>query len=110
MGESIEVLTGIDLNTLTAGSIIEVETKSRHYRIECVEGDRIRISGHPQLCPSPTPARIRGSRRGLNEFIGGHIGCGMRLVFEREGDFVPVTTSEITNIRIKEHDLAASFA
>jgi len=104
MQESAEGLAGVDLKTLTAGSIIEVETKSRHYRIEYMEGDRIRISGHPQWCPSPTLARLCGSRRGLNEFTQGYIGCGMRLVFERVGDAIPVTTSEITDIRVTDRN------
>jgi hypothetical protein len=100
MPENPEVLDGVYVNTLDAGSTIDVGTKSRHYRIEYLEGDRIRISGHPRLCPAPTLARLCGSRGGSDGFAQGYIGCGMRLVFERLTDAVPVTTSEITDIRV----------
>ena len=41
----------IDCKNLTRGSFIEVETASRHYRIECLGGSAVRISGHPDYCP-----------------------------------------------------------
>ena len=106
MRENAEASAGVELKTLIAGSTIDVVTKSRHYRIEYVEGDRIRISGHPQLCPTPTAARLCGSRKGLDEFERGYIGRGMRMVFERAGDVVPVTTSEITEVRVMDQNLA----
>jgi hypothetical protein len=37
---------------------------------------------------------------GLGEFEEGYIGCGMRLVFERLDNHIPITTSEITDIRV----------
>jgi hypothetical protein len=100
MRENAEVLDGVYLNTLDTGATIDVETKSRLYRIEYLEGNRICISGHPRWCPTPTLARLCGSRGGSDGFAQGYIGCGMRLVFERLGDDVPVTTSEITDIRV----------
>jgi len=100
MQENHEVSKGMYLNALSAGSTIDLETKSRHYRIEYLEGDRIRICGHPRWCPAPTLARLCGSRGGSNEFAEGYIGCQMRLVFERLEDHVPVTTSEVTVIRV----------
>jgi len=36
-------LAGVDLNSLRPGSMIDVETKSRHYHIECLGGDKIRV-------------------------------------------------------------------
>ena len=100
---------GVHLNSLGPGSIVDVQTKSRRYRIQYLEGDRIRISGHPLLCPAPTLARLFGSRKGP-KFGEGYIGCGMRLVFEREGDVHPVTTSEIIDIRVLDLDQAAEHA
>ena len=46
----------IDCKNLTRGSFIEVETASRHYRIECLGGSAVRISGHPD---SSAPIRCR---------------------------------------------------
>jgi hypothetical protein len=100
MRQNAEVREGVYLNTLEAGSTIDLETKSRHYRIEYLEGDRIRISGHPRWCPEPTLARLWGSKGGSDGFAEGYIGCQMRLVFELLDDRVPVTTSEVTDIRI----------
>ena len=100
MRESGELPEGVYLNTLEVGSTIDLETRSRSYRIEYLEGDRIRISGHPRWCPAPTLARLCGSRGGSDGFAEGYIGCRMRLVFERLDDRVSVTTSEVTDIRV----------
>ena|SRR2546422_10772777 len=100
MTEKAELLEGVYLRSLHTGSAIDLETKSRHYRIEYLERDRIRISGHPQWCPVPVLARLHGSRDGSGEFKEGYIGCGMRLVFQRLDNHIPVTTSEITDIRL----------
>ena len=40
------------------GSLVDVETKNRHYRIECLGGSAMRISGHPEYYPSPVPGRV----------------------------------------------------
>jgi hypothetical protein len=95
-----KLLDGVYLSTLNTGSTIDLETTSRSYHIEYLEGDRIQISGHPRWCPTPTLARVCGSRGGSDGFAKGYIGCRMRLVFERLDDHVPVITSEITDIRV----------
>jgi hypothetical protein len=77
MIEKTELLTGVYLSSLDTGSAVDLETKSRLYRLEHLEGDRIRISGHPQWCPTPVLARLHGSRVGSGEFEEGYIGCGM---------------------------------
>ena len=100
MTERAELLDGVYLSTLDTGSTIDLATKSRRYRIEYLEGDRVRISGHPQWCPTPTLARLCGSRGGSEGFEAQYIGCGMRLVFEPLDNHIPVTTSEITGIRL----------
>ena len=81
------------------GLVIDVETKSRHYTIECLGGNSVRISGHPEYCPEPTPAKIHGSidKEGVLEC--GHIGRGMRLMFFLN-DNRPVTTSRIIDFHI----------
>jgi hypothetical protein len=87
----------LDCANLRPGSFIEVETENRHYQIECLGGDAIRISGHPQYCPRPVDARFKGSlnREGLLDH--GLIECGMRLVFAVE-DRLPVTTSKVLHV------------
>jgi hypothetical protein len=96
-----ELLEGVDFSTLDEGSVIDLETKSRHYRIEYLGDDQARISGHPQLCPTPVLAQLQGSI-GHSGIESGFIRQGMRLVFRRLDDHVPITTSEITGIRVED--------
>ena len=103
--ERAELLEGVYLSSLDTGSTIDLETKSRHYRIEYLESDQVRISGHPLWCPTPTLARLGGSRGGPDGFEAGYIGCGMRLVFERLDNRIPITTSEIMDIRVVDYRL-----
>jgi hypothetical protein len=89
----------VDCASLASGSVIDVETKSRRYRIECLGGNVVTISGHPEYCPVPVPARLHGSvdREGALEF--GVISRGMRLRFlldERQ----PVTTTRVVRLRV----------
>jgi hypothetical protein len=91
----------VDCASLANGSVIEVETKSRHYRIECLGGNAISISGHPEYCPLPVSAQLHGSvdKQGTLEF--GVIGRGMRLRFlldERR----PVTTTRVVRLRVDQ--------
>ena len=97
----------VDCTNLVSGSVIDVETKSRHYRIECDGGNAIRISGHPEFCPEPVSARLHGSvdRDGGLEY--GVIGRGMRLRFlldERH----PITTSRVVHVRVERPKPALS--
>jgi len=76
---------GLYVNNLSPGSVIDVETKNHHYRIEYLTDDEITISGHPRLCPTPIRAQLQGSARGSGTFKPGFVGCGMHLVFRRSG-------------------------
>ena len=89
----------VDCNSLVPGSRIDVETKSRHYQIECLGGNAVRISGHPEYCPNPVPAWLHGSldKEGVLEF--GLIGRGMRFVFLLTDDR-PVTTTRVLHIHV----------
>lgn len=91
----------LDCKSLTPGSLIDVETKSRHYRIECLGGSSVRISGHPEYCPDPVPAQLQGSvdREGTLEL--GFIGRGMRMMFLL-GEHRPVTTSRILSVYVEQ--------
>jgi hypothetical protein len=82
------------------GSVVEVETQSRHYQIECLGGDLMRISGHPDLCPSPSPALLQGSLDDKGTVAAGLIAPGMRLAYflDRLG---PVTTSQVIRVQVR---------
>src|SRR5262245_37518917 len=89
----------VDCNSLAPGSRIEVETKHRHYQVEYQGDSAIRISGHPEYCPNPVPARLHGSlgEEGVLEF--GLIGRGMRFIFLLNDDR-PVTTTRVLRVQV----------
>ena len=91
----------VDCKSLARGSLVDVETKSRHYRIECLGGSAIRISGHPEYCPNPVPAHLHGSvdKEGVLEL--GLIGRGMRLMFLLN-EHRPVTTSRVLHVHVDQ--------
>jgi hypothetical protein len=95
----------VDCKSLLRGSLIDVETKSRHYKIECLGGNAIRISGHPEYCPDPVPAQLHGSVNKEGTLELGLIGRGMRLMFllnERR----PVTTSRVLHVHVDQPAVA----
>ncbi len=96
----------VDCKNLPRGSVIDVETKSRHYRIECMGGHAIRISGHPEYCPVPVPAQLHGSvdKEGVLEL--GLVGCGKRLMFVLK-ERPPVTTSSVVHLHVDPPQVAA---
>lgn len=91
----------LNCENLEAGSMIDVETTSRHYLIECLGGTSIRVSGHPEYCPEPVSASLQGSvdREGVLEV--GSIGCGMRMVFLLK-DSHPITTSRVLSMSVEQ--------
>jgi len=90
----------IDCANLSRGSWIDVETKSRHYRIECLGGSAVRISGHPDYCPEPTAARLHGSLNKQGSLELGVISRGMPLMFLLNGR-QPVTTTRVVRLRVE---------
>jgi hypothetical protein len=99
MTTSPEAVEGVDLKSLRPGSLIDVETKSRHYHIECLGGDAIRISGHPDYCPQPVPAHLQGSIDNEGALELGFIEPGMRLIFFLNDDR-PITTSRVVSVQV----------
>jgi hypothetical protein len=91
----------VDCKSLARGSLIDVKTKSRNYQIECLGGNAIRISGHPEYCPHPVPAQLQGSIDKEGELELGLIGRGMRLMFFLD-DHRPVTTSRIVSVHVDQ--------
>jgi hypothetical protein len=96
-----EALKGVNLNSLTPGCLIDVETKSRHYRIECLGGDTIRISGHPEHCPRPVPAQLKGSIDEHGVLERGLIKRGMRIIV-RLNENLSITTSTIISVHMDQ--------
>jgi hypothetical protein len=94
----------LDCKNLAPGSLIDVETKSRHYHIEFLGGNSIRVSGHPEYCPHPVPARLQGSLDQHGIFEAGCIACGMRLIFLLN-DVHPITTSSVLRVRVEQPGL-----
>ena len=89
----------VDFQHLPAGSCLDIETRNRRYQVECLGGLAIRISGHPELCPTPVAARMLET---------GVIERGKSLQFlldERR----PVTTSRIVKLRVERARTASSI-
>ena len=91
----------LDCRNLPPGSLIDVETQSRNYHIECMGGNSIRVSGHPEFCPNPVMASLQGSLDRDGTLETGLIACGMRLILLLE-DSHPITTSRIVHVRLEQ--------
>ena len=102
METSVEML---DCQNLTPGSLVDVETKSRHYKIEWLGGNKIRISGHPEYCPEPMSAWLEGSIAGDGTLDFGLIERGQRMMFLL-GDR-PVRTSPVLHVHVAQTAEAA---
>jgi len=89
----------LDCRNLVPGSLIDVQTKSRHYRIEYLGGNSIRVSGHPEFCPNPVVASLQGSLDRDGTLETGFIACGMRLIFLLD-DTHAITTSRVVHVRV----------
>ena len=79
--------------------MVDVETKNRRYQIECLGGNAIRISGHPQYCPTPMSAELQGSSDQIGIVGPGLIERGRQLRFLVE-DTLPITTSRVEGIYV----------
>jgi hypothetical protein len=83
----------LDCRSLEPGSVT-----TRHYRIECLGGNSIRISGHPQYCPTPVVAELEGSVTGEGTLEEGVIERGMRLALLIAKHY-PMTTSKVVHVQ-----------
>jgi hypothetical protein len=57
-----ETQEGMYLSKLDPGSVLDVQTSHRHYRIEFLGGEEVRISGHPSYCPARRRRRAISKR------------------------------------------------
>lgn len=101
MTASSEVPVSVNPASLHPGSLIDVETRSRHYRIECLGGSAIRISGHPEYCLTPAPAHLYGSIDSEGALEYGLIERGMKMKFFLDGNR-PVTTSRVVSFHVDQ--------
>jgi hypothetical protein len=93
-----EIEGGVHLGDVSPGTVLEVETQNRAYKILYRGMGRAMISGHPVFCPEPVEVTIHGSTWGGSMLKTRYIGRGMRLEFAHP-DFQPITTSVILNVR-----------
>jgi hypothetical protein len=77
----------VNCKGLPPGAVVDVETKNRHYQIECLGGSAIRISGHPDYCPTPINAELQGSSDQRGIVRPGMIERGRQLQFRLETAF-----------------------
>lgn len=89
---------GVLLSELEHGTVLEVTTKHHCYQVEYRGEGEALISGHPELCSKPQPARIHGSALGDARPRMDFIGRGLSLEFELPGHRI-VRTSRIVDIR-----------
>lgn len=84
---------------LPVGTVVEIETGSRTYRLETAADGSVLISGHPEYCPTPVSVKLHGGVDKHGVLEPGQIGRGMRLMFFIDGNR-PVTTSRIVDFRV----------
>ena len=103
MTASADLSEGVDLKTLSPGCLVDVETKSRHYLIECLGGNAMRISGHPEYCPALMLAELQGSIDVAGTVETGFIRPGRHMVFLLD-DHIPLTTSKVLSVHVDQPD------
>ena len=93
-----EIEGGVDLRAVAPGTIFEVQTENRSYRLVLQGWGEALISGHPQFCPKPVRVKIHGSTWGGSMIKEDFIGRGMHLEFAHP-DYMPITTSRGVEVR-----------
>src|SRR5258706_1509577 len=93
---------GMYVHRPSPGSVLDVETSHRTYRLECMCGASVRISGLPSYCPTPVRAQVQGSTTEAGDFEPGFVGRGMHLIFRRTDDHRDVVTSTIKSVHLED--------
>ena len=93
-----EVEGGVHLDSLFEGTVLEIETQNRWYRLENLGRGKALISGHPQFCPEPVLVSIEGCTWGGSMLKVRFIGRGMHLEFCHP-HYRTIVTSRIVEIR-----------
>jgi hypothetical protein len=95
---------GVCFTSLDTGTVLHVQTRNSHYRLEIIEApNKVLVTGG-RLCPEPVEARLVGATTGCMVKTG-WIGVGLRLEIRLGRD--RVTTSNVEDITI-EHERRAA--
>ena|SRR5579862_1061178 len=95
-----EIEGGVHLHDLPPGTVLEVQTRNRTYRIVSERDGEAWISGHPVYCPDPILVSIHGSTWGGSMIREHYIGRGLHLEFGHP-EFRAITTSRILDVQEK---------
>jgi hypothetical protein len=90
--------TGIDLDTLPVGAVLEIETSHTTYVLENRGEGKVVLSGHPEFCPEPVLVKFHGSVGGPALIRSGHIEAGMQMAFQHP-KFGTLRTSRVKSVR-----------
>jgi len=91
---------GYYLGDLAEGTVLDIETKNRRYRLVKRTDTIVRLSGHPTICPEPIEVEFQGSvgTGPMSAPNPGFIGRGMYLVFKHPSLDQIIATSRILDI------------
>ena len=93
-----EIEGGVFLNDLPVGTVLEIETKNRFYRLENRGDGQALLTGHPEFCPEPVLVKINGSTWGRSMIKLRFVGRGMFLEFSHP-EFGIIRTTRIREVR-----------
>jgi len=99
MSSTTSLTEGIRLAELDPGSVVEVVTGSRCYRLASGADGEVLISGHPDLCPAPIAAQIGSISLDRSTHIPGFVCLGMYMEVCCSNDVV-FRTSAVVDIRV----------
>jgi hypothetical protein len=90
--------SGIALDDLADGTVLEVETRHHVYRVKNLGDGRALISGHPEYCPEPVQVDMIGSDWGGDSRLR-FVGKGANLEFWHPVRGM-VRTSRVLDVRV----------
>lgn len=93
-----EIEGGVLLSEVSAGTVLNIQTKHRWYRMMYHGEGKAEISGHPKYCPEPVEVTIHGSTWGGPMLKVGYVGRGMHLEFRHPNYANPIVTSRIVDV------------
>jgi len=94
--------TGVDVESLEPGTVLNVRTHNSRYRLRVLDGaDRRVLIRGGRVFPETTEVRVAGATAGGSAVKVGWIGEGLRL--ELSTDLGPVTTSPVEAVTVEAH-------
>jgi len=95
---------GVCFTSLDTGTVLHVQTRHSHYRLEMIEAPNKALVTGGALCPEPVEARLVGATTG-GMVKTGWIGVGLRL--EMQLGRGRVVTSRVEDVTIEHEGRAA---